>query len=155
MSEPTARNHLRTFVETGIAETVETGRGTQYKRSRQTVAMERISALHTELSREELTAGIKELRDDIRAYQDEHDATDPDDLALQSNAGEDDAWADVASWRAAEENSETCHCCTLDIAKAALTLYDFDPDASNGQGTTPDDYSTAGAFARERDELST
>lgn len=146
VSEPTARTHLRTFVDAGVAETVETGRGTQYKRSRQTVAMDRISELHTELSREELTTGIKELRDEIRAYQEEYDATDPDDLVLQLDTDEDDAWADVASWRATEEN--------LDIAKAALALYDFDPDASNGRGTTHDGRSTAGAFARERDELS-
>lgn len=146
VSEPTARTHLRTFVDAGIAETIETGRGTQYKRSRQTVAMERISELHTELSREELSAGIKDLRDEIRAYQEEYDATDLDDLVLQLGTDEDDAWADVASWRATEEN--------LDIAKAALALYDFDPDGSNDQETIADDYSTSGAFARERDELS-
>lgn len=146
VSEPTARNHLRTFVDAGVAATVETGRGTQYKRSRQTVAMERISELHTELSRDELTAGIKELRDEIRMYQEEYDATDPDDLVLQLDTKGDDAWMDVAKWRATEEN--------LDIAQAALALYDFDPDDSHDRNTTGDDHSASGAFARERDELS-
>lgn len=147
ISEPTARNHLRTLVDAGTAETVDTGRGTQYKRSRQTVAMQRISELHTELSRDELAAGIKELRDEIRAYQNEYDATDPDDLVLQLDTEGDEAWMAVAEWRATEES--------LDIAQAALALYDFDPDDSHDRDhANGDDRSASGAFARDRDEVS-
>lgn len=147
VSEPTARNHLRTLVDAGAAETVDTGRGTQYKRSRQTVAMQRISELHAELSRDELTAGIKELRNEIQEYQNEYDATDPDDLVLQLDAEGDEEWMAVSEWRATEEN--------LDIAKAALALYDFDPnDSDNRDHTAGDDRSASGAFARDRDELS-
>lgn len=145
VSEPTARTHLQTFVTSGLAEPNETGRGIQYKRSRQTVAMERISEIHTEMSREQLSRGIKQLRQQIQAYQDRYDATDPDDLALQLADEDDGSWEDVANWRATEEN--------LDIAKAALALYDFDPDASNGQERS-DDRSATGAFASERDEAS-
>ena len=138
VSEPTARKHLETLAAAGFADTVATGRGTRYKRSRQTVAMARISELHRVLSREELAAGIRDLRTEIRAYQEEYDASDPDDLAYQLETGADEGWTIVSSWRAAAND--------LEVAKAALALYDFDPDA--GSGTEADgDSSDRGSFA--------
>ncbi|WP_266082842.1 winged helix-turn-helix domain-containing protein [Haladaptatus caseinilyticus] len=142
VSEPTARKHLQILVEAGIAQTERTGRGEQYKRSRQTVAMQRISELHTQLSREELANGIQDLREQVQAYQDDFDATTPDDLALQIESAETDEWTAVSEWRALEKN--------LHIAQAALALYDFTPDsgdrteASGGNGTR-------GAFAHRTD----
>jgi hypothetical protein len=47
--------------------------------------------------------------------------SDADDLATELDLGDDD-WTDVSRWRELEKN--------LDIAKAALNLYDFDPDGS-------------------------
>ena len=140
VSEPTARKHLETLADTGFAESVTTGRGTQYKRSRQTVAMQRISDIHRELTREELTAGIKDLRAQIRDYQDEYDASSPDDLAYQLESDADEAWDVVSTWRAAETD--------LDVAKAALALYDFDPDAGDG-AETDHDSSGRGSFAAD------
>ena len=125
VSEPTARKHLNLLTDSGIAETAETGQGTQYKRSRQSVAMQRISDLHTELSRKALTEGIKDLRQQIQTYQNEYHATSPDDLALQLESGEDEGWAVVSEWRSLEDN--------LDIAQAALALYDFTSDQDDGQ----------------------
>jgi hypothetical protein len=126
VSEPTSRTHLKRLVKTGHAETAGTGQGTQYKRSRQTIAMSRIVELHRELSREELVDGIKRLRSDINDLQDRFDATDPDDLAIQIEDGEaEEAWKAVTEWRSLGEN--------LDIAKAALALYDFDPDTAGNR----------------------
>lgn len=127
-SEPTARKHLETLAETGFAEVVATGRGKQYKRSRQTVAMQRISDIHRELTREELTAGIKKLRAQIREYQDEFDASDPDDLTFQIESDTDEAWGVIGAWRTLEND--------LEVAKAALALYDFDPDAGAREETS-------------------
>lgn len=144
VSEPTARKHLRALAEAGFATGVETGRGTRYKRSRQTVAMRRISDLHARLSREELVAGIKRLRGEVRSYQEEYDATDPDDLALQTESDDGDAWAAVRDWRALNRS--------LDVAQAALALYDFDPDdGGDGSGVGADDHGTRGALAPEDD----
>lgn len=143
VSEPTARKHLQVLADAGLAETVDTSRGTRYKRSRQTVAMRRISELHRQLSREELATGIKDLRADIRTYQDEYDATDPDDLALRIESDDADAWTAVADWRALERN--------LDVAQAALALYDFDPDSGSDGGQTRPDNGTRGALARQDD----
>lgn len=140
VSEPTARKHLQRLVETGHAEAVETGRGTRYKRSRQAIAMRRITELHRDLSRTELVQGIKRLRGDITDLQERFDATDPDDLALRIEDGDaEDAWAAVTEWRALEEN--------LDIAKAALALYDFDPDRDGDQTGNEGEKTWPGSFA--------
>ncbi|RJT07077.1 winged helix-turn-helix domain-containing protein [Halococcus sp. IIIV-5B] len=141
VSEPTARKHLEILAEAGLAETVTTGHGTQYKRSPQTVAMQRIRDLHAQLSREELANGIRDLRERIHTHQEEYDATDPDDLALQFASTDDAEWGVVAEWRALKRD--------LDVAQAALALYDFTPDSDNRSGVTHTDRGTHGAFARE------
>ena len=141
VSEPTARKHLKILTEAGIAETAATGHGTQYKRSRQTVAMQRIRDLHAQLTREELADGIHDLRERIHDYQEEYDAADPDDLAIQFASVDDAEWDVIAKWRALERD--------LDVAQAALALFDFTPDNDN-QGRTSDNGSGRhGAFARE------
>ena len=58
---------------------------------------------------------------EIDGYRDAFDASDPDDLAIQIDSGGDEAWSIVSDWRTAARD--------LEIAKAALVLYDFDPDA--------------------------
>jgi hypothetical protein len=71
--------------------------------------------------------------------------SDADDLATELELGDDD-WTDVSRWRELEEN--------LDIAKAALNLYEFDPDGtgkaiveSGGSGSETDDRSAVGSLA--------
>lgn len=143
VSEPTARTHLKRLVKTGHAETVETGQGTQYKRSRQTIALSRIVELHRELPREELVDGIKRLRSDISDLQDRFGATDPDDLAIQiEDGGAEEAWKAVTEWRSLEAN--------LEIAKAALALYDFDPDTGGDRAATETSGTERGSFADTR-----
>lgn len=119
VSEPTARRHLKSLAEVGRIEAVAAERGTKYRRSPSILAMRRISALHRQYSKAELRDGIETLREELDALREEHEANDPDDLVTTLDAGSDD-WADVSRWRSLEEN--------LKIAKAALSLYDFDPD---------------------------
>ena len=138
VSEPTARKHLEALTAAGFGEAVTTGRGRQYKRSRQTVAMQRISEIHRELTRNDLVAGIRELRSRIREYQEEFDASDPDDLAFQLESDTAEGWEVVAAWRGAEND--------LEVAKAALALYDFDPDATLADESDGDS-SSRGSFA--------
>ena len=140
VSEPTARDHLSTLVDAGRAESVPAEQGTQYRRSAQSVALRRIASIHREYSKRELTEAIQDLRDRIAALREEYDANDPDDLAYELESG-DEGWRAVARWRTLEEN--------LDVAKAALSLYDFDPD--DGAGTRAEtgesEERTTGAFA--------
>jgi hypothetical protein len=119
--------------------------GTKYKRSPTTLAMRRISGLHATYSKAELQDAIADLREKLAALRDEHGVSDADDLATELELGDDD-WTDVSRWRELEEN--------LDIAKAALNLYDFDPDGtgkaiaeSAGSASETDDRSAVGSLA--------
>jgi DNA-binding transcriptional ArsR family regulator len=146
-SEPTARKHLRALAATGIADTTATGRGERYERSGRTVAMQRIGDLHARLSREELAAGVEDLRARIQRYQHEYDATDPDDLVLGAEPADDVDWAVVAEWRALDDDRR--------VAQAALALYDFAPNGGDRDGTSDDDTDSRGAIAREDDSGAT
>lgn len=127
VAEPTARRHLKSLAEVGRVSTVSADGGTKYKRSPTTIAMRRIAGLHSHYSKEELQDAIVDLREKLAALRDEHGISDADDLATELEPG-DDNWGDVARMRDLNEN--------LDIVKAALHLYDFDPD---GNGTVEAD----------------
>ena len=148
VSEPSARKHLETLADAGLAETDATGRGTRYKRSRETVAMKRIRELHESLTKDELVEGIRELKSEIEATRAEYEATNPDELALELDADDGDGWAAISRWRALEEN--------LQLAQAALSLYDFDPDRDRGGESAGSDGSDSsrGAFAGTPGDLS-
>lgn len=136
VSESTARKHLTILAEGGFAETETNGQGTRFKRSRETIAMQRIKELHTELSRDELVSGIRDLKSQVKSYQDQYDVTDPDDLAV--TLGPDaDGWEAISDWRAVAED--------LKVAQAALSLYDFDPDVDDSRSDSTG--TTSGAFA--------
>ena len=121
VAEPTARRHLKSLAEVGRVTAVSADGGTKYKRSPSTLAMRRISGLHTTYSKAELQDAIEDLREKLAALRDTHGVSDADDLATELELGDDD-WTDVSRWRELEGN--------LDIAKAALNLYDFDPDGN-------------------------
>lgn len=137
VSEPTARTHLKSLADVGRIEAISVKNGTKYKRSPSTLAMRRISGLHQQYSKVELQEGIEDIREKIQTLRDKHGVNDPDDLATTLEAGSDD-WVDVSRWRSLEEN--------LEIAKAALSLYDFDPDdtgsaaarAAEGDNSSPE-----------------
>ena len=121
VSEPTARKHLSTLVETGHAKRTQTDSGVCYMRAPQMLAMRRIAAIHREHTRVEIRAAIQDLKDELSELRAEYGATDPDELVLKLDSG-DDGWDDLTRWQQVEQN--------LDIAQAALALYDFDPDDS-------------------------
>ena len=125
VAEPTARRHLKSLAEVGRVTAVPSNGGTRYKRSPSTLAMRRIAGLHAHYSKEGLQDAIADLREKLSTLREKHGVSDADDLATEMELG-DDGWADVARMRDLEEN--------LDVAKAALNLYDFNPD---GAGEAP------------------
>ncbi|SIS21416.1 DUF7342 family protein [Natronorubrum thiooxidans] len=145
VSEPSARKHLKTLADSSLAEIDDTGQGTRYKRSRETVAMSRIQELHSELTKKELIEGIRDMKEKISTYQEKYGATDPDDLALELEADDGEGWAAISRWRGLEEN--------LKVAQAALSLYDFDPDSERGNDASQFN-SSRGAFAGGSGDLS-
>lgn len=118
VSEPTARKYLSSLADVGRIQAIETNNGRTYKRSPRSIAMRRISAIHREHTREEIQDAIASLESELADLQETYGVTDVD--ALVTDHDDADRWADVARWREIEDN--------LDIARAALTLYDYDPD---------------------------
>ena len=130
VAEPTARRHLNSLAEVGRVAAVAADGGTKYKRSPSTLAMRRIAGLHSHYSKAELQDAIAALHEKLATLREKHGVSDATDLATDSDIG-DDTWADVSRMRDLEEN--------LHVAKAALNLYDFDPDSSGqAQPTSAD-----------------
>lgn len=144
VSEPTARKHLSALTETGRVKAVRTDSGVQYMRAPQMLAMQRISAIHREHTKSEIRDAIQDLKEELNGFREEYDVVDVDELALRLDPG-DDGWKDVTRWQQVEQN--------LDIAQAALSLYDFDPDDSYSAAARVADPNTEDS-SREQGTLS-
>ncbi|MCD2203794.1 winged helix-turn-helix domain-containing protein [Halobacterium sp. KA-6] len=112
VSEPTARRHSKTLVNSGFAETEQDGQTTLYKRNSDRVLMSRIRELREEVDRPELLDSIKEMKTEIRRYEDRYDVVSPEELAQQLDADETEGWDDLTAWRTTRQN--------LAVAQAAL-----------------------------------
>lgn len=148
VSEPTARKHLRAMADAGRAKAVSTDAGTRFVRSPQILATNRIAAIHREYSKTELREAIADLKEELAELRAAHDVSTVDELTVALDAGAD-GWADVRRWEELEEN--------LEIAEAALTLYDFDPDDSRTAAAAVEDGRRSrgtrrGSFADESSE---
>jgi DNA-binding transcriptional ArsR family regulator len=133
VSDPTARKHLSALAETGRVKTITTDAGTRYMRAPQMLAMRRIADIHREHTKDEIRQAIKDLKEERRAFQEQYDVVDVDELTLELEPG-DDGWQDLTRWQQVEQN--------LEIAQAALTLYDFDPDDSRSAAARASDGNT-------------
>ncbi|MDQ2056352.1 helix-turn-helix domain-containing protein [Halobellus sp. H-GB7] len=141
VSEPTARKHLSALAETGRVKTITTESGTRYMRAPQMLAMRRIADIHREHTKDEIRQAIQDLKEERRDFQDQYDVADIDELTLELEPG-DEGWGDLTRWQQVEQN--------LEIAQAALTLYDFDPDDSRSAAARASDGRTS---ARDRGAL--
>ena len=141
VSEPTARKHLSALAETGRVKTITTESGTRYMRAPQMLAMRRIADIHREHTKDEIRQAIQDLKEERRDFQDHYDVADVDELTRELEPG-DEGWRDLTRWQQVEQN--------LEIAQAALTLYDFDPDDSRSAAARASDGRTS---ARDRGAL--
>jgi predicted ArsR family transcriptional regulator len=112
VSEPTARRHCKTLVNTSFAETDQDGQTTLYSRDSDRILMSRIRELRDEADRTELLESIKEMKAEIRSYEDRYDVVSPEELAQQLDADETKGWDDLTAWRTTRQN--------LAVAQAAL-----------------------------------
>jgi hypothetical protein len=86
------------------------------------LAMKRIAAIHREHTKSEIRNAIRDLKTELHNFREQYDVADVDELSLELEPGED-GWRDITRWQQIEQN--------LEIAQAALSLYDFDPDDSH------------------------
>ena len=112
VSEPTARRHCKTLVNTGFAETDRDGQTTLYERNSDHILMSRIRELREETSRPELLDSIEELKSEIRGYEERYDAVSPEELGRQLDADQTEGWEDLSAWRTTRQH--------LAVAQAAL-----------------------------------
>jgi predicted ArsR family transcriptional regulator len=112
VSEPTARRHCKTLVNTGFAETEHDGQTTLYKRDSDRILMSRIRELRDEVTRSDLLDSIKEMKSEIRQYEDRYNVVSPEELSQQLDADQTEGWDDLSAWRTTRQN--------LAIAQAAL-----------------------------------
>jgi outer membrane receptor protein involved in Fe transport len=96
----------------------------------------------------EIEDAIASFEAELSDLQDTYGLTDVD--ALVTNHDAEDRWADVARWREIEDN--------LDIARAALNLFDYDPDdaaAAKAGDVGESSRNARGAFGESGDVGST
>ena len=112
VSEPTARRHCKTLVNTGFAEAEQDSQTTLYRRNSDRVLMSRIRELREEADRDDLLDGIKRMKSEIRRYEDRYDVVSPEELAQKLDADETEGWDDLTAWKTTRQN--------LAVAQAAL-----------------------------------
>lgn len=113
VSEPTARKHLQSLIDTGVATAFEEPEATRYARNEDTLLYQRIRDLAAEQSREELLETVQRLKSQIRELEEAHDATSPEELVTQLESDAPSAaWTDVSEWQTAERD--------LHIVQAAI-----------------------------------
>jgi len=88
VSEPTARRHCKSLVNTGFAETDQDGQTTLYRRDSDRILMSRIRELREEVTRPELLDSIRDMKAEIRRYEDSYDVVSPEELAQQLDGDE-------------------------------------------------------------------
>lgn len=112
VSEPTARRHLKSLVNTGFGATEQKGRTTLYKRDEDRILMTRIRELREQADRAELLDGIRRMKARIREFEDTYDAISPEELARQLSGDDTEGWEDLTAWKTTRRN--------LAVAQAAL-----------------------------------
>ena len=114
VSEPTARKHLSALAESGRASTNETSTGTQFRRNPDRRRLERVQRLADEHSRAALERSIREMKTRIREFEDEYEATSPEELVEHLEPDDEDGWDDLSRWKTTRRN--------LAFAKTALSF---------------------------------
>jgi hypothetical protein len=71
--------------------------------------MSRIRELRDEATRTELLEGIKEMKAEIRRYENRYDVVSPEELAQQLDADETEGWDDLTAWRTTRQNLAVAH----------------------------------------------
>ena len=115
-SEPVVRDTLAELADLGVVETVDTGRGTRYKRHDQLHIYRQIIKLQGEYDESELRSELRALKTTVNEFREAHGVESPTELAGKLDPNDTDGWDDHTTWQTAERN--------LYLAKAALSFQD-------------------------------
>lgn len=115
VSEPAAREHLKRLARAGgPAVAVEEGTTTRYMRDPDQARFKRIKTIADEATTTEIETAIREMKTEIRAYEDDYGVSSPEELARELPPDDDAGWADVSAWKTTRQN--------LSFAKTALAF---------------------------------
>lgn len=129
VSEPAARKHLKRLSKAGgPAVAIEVGSTTRYKRDPDVARFARIKIIADEATSTEVESAIRELKTEIREYEDTYGVTSPEELARELPPDDEAGWDDVSAWKTARTN--------LSFAKAALAFMETRTVDAYGAGVT-------------------
>lgn len=115
VSTPAARDHLNRLAGMGgPAVAIEAGGSKRYLRDPDQERFDRIKTIADGHSRSELEAAIREMKTDVRAYEDTYEVTSPEELARVLDPDDDAGWEAVSTWKTVRKN--------LTFAKTALAF---------------------------------
>lgn len=113
VSEPTARKHLNSLVEIGMATAIEDGTATTYTRNEDTLLYQRVRELSADHSRETLIESVQTMKQRISDFEETYDVVSPEELATSLDGNSPaEAWEAVSEWQTTERN--------LHIVQAAI-----------------------------------
>jgi len=112
VSEPTARRHCKSLVNTGFAETDQDGQTTLYRRDSDRILMSRIRELREEVTRPELLDSIRDMKAGSGATKTATTWCHRKNSPSNSTATRRRGWDDLTAWRTTRQN--------LAVAQAAL-----------------------------------
>ena len=115
-SEPVVRDTLAELADLGVVETIDTGRGTQYKRHDQMHIYRQIIRLQQEYDEPDLLAELQALKTTVNEFREAYGVESPTELAGELDPDDTDGWDDHTAWQTAERN--------LYLTKAALSFRD-------------------------------
>jgi DNA-binding Lrp family transcriptional regulator len=104
VSETSARKHLDRLAELGPAATTQDGRTTLYHRNEEHHIFQRIRQLQREHTRTELFEGIREMKDKLREYREQHSVESPEELALDFDSTDEESWQVISEWESTRQN---------------------------------------------------
>lgn len=130
VSPTTARKHLGSLADAGEVTTTRAGQTTRYRRSETAIVTERAEQLLSEHGRDDLSAGIAEMKSRLRAWREEYDVESPEEFARELDVADADTdrGAVLTEWQTTRRN--------LALAQAALAI---DEAAGSGRLTGSDD----------------
>lgn len=115
VSDPAAREHLKRLARAGgPAVAIEEGTTTRYMRDPDQARFRRIKVIADEATATEIETAIRDMKSEIRAYEDGYGVSSPEELARELPPDDDDGWDDVTAWKTTRQN--------LSFAKTALAF---------------------------------
>lgn len=100
VSDPTARDKLDSLVEENLVTADSGENGTVYQRDPDWYRVQRVRSL-AEQPQKTIEAVLRRVDEEVEEYEETYGVDSPEDLLLDGDDLDDEAWRDVSEWRTA------------------------------------------------------